>query len=88
MRINEACLTACAVVVLLVGTAACTSERGEPFGAAEPRRDAACGNGTCTWFNVDQREVLTGVADKQHVGRGGGRLTRELRPLHTPPVWP
>jgi hypothetical protein len=33
---------------------------------------------------VDERDVLTGVAEKEKVDRKGARLTRKLMPLHTP----
>ncbi|MEU6162586.1 hypothetical protein [Streptomyces tanashiensis] len=84
MKITKAALSACAVAALLTGTAACTSESGGT--AARPTKTAAtaCANGTYTWFNVDARDVLTGIAEKQKLGKGGGPLTNELSRLHTP----
>ncbi len=35
---------------------------------------------------MDRRSVLTGVAEKQTLGEGGGALTHEVRPLRTPRV--
>ncbi|MFD5424047.1 hypothetical protein [Streptomyces sp. NPDC127084] len=98
MKIKQTFLSACAVSALLAGAAACTSSGGAPadkakrtVGAtpadkAERAVDATCENGTYTWFNVDKREVLTGVAEAQKLGKGGGALTNKLRPLHTPRV--
>ncbi|MFI6420244.1 hypothetical protein ACIBG6_22940 [Streptomyces sp. NPDC050842] len=92
MKIRQTWLSACAVVTLIAGTAACTSDG--PERAAKPTRaaaataaaDTACANGTYAWFNVDKRDVLTGVAEKQKLGKGGGKLTNKLAPLHTPRV--
>lgn len=95
MKIRQTWLSACAVVTLIAGTAACTSDGPEP--AAKPTRaaadaadtaaaDTACANGTYAWFNVDKRDVLTGVAEKQKLGKGGGKLTNKLELLHTPRV--
>ncbi|MGW7054788.1 hypothetical protein [Streptomyces sp. NPDC054887] len=86
MKIKRARLSACVVAALLTGTAACTSEGSEPGARAERTAGAACRNGTYTWFNVDKRDVLTGVAEKQELGKGGGRLTHALTALHTPRV--
>ncbi|MFD5428348.1 hypothetical protein [Streptomyces sp. NPDC127084] len=98
MKIKQTFLSACAVSALLAGTAACAPSGGEPadkakrtVGAtpavkAERAVDATCENGTYTWFNVDKRHVLTGVAEAQKLGKGGGTLTNKLRPLHTPRV--
>ncbi|MFD3661869.1 hypothetical protein ACFWVF_14925 [Streptomyces sp. NPDC058659] len=87
MKIRQACLSACAVVTLIAGTSACTSDGPEP--AERPTHaaaDTACANGTYAWFNVDKRDVLTGVAEKQTLGKGGGELTHKLAPVHTPRV--
>ncbi|MFI9295915.1 hypothetical protein [Streptomyces gardneri] len=81
-------LSACAVAVVLAGTAACTSDGdGPPARATATPTAAACKNGTYAWFNVDERDVLTGIAEKQKItAKGGGELTNKLRPLHTPRV--
>ncbi|MFE5591012.1 hypothetical protein [Streptomyces sp. NPDC056549] len=87
MRITRIGLSVCGVAVLLAGAVACTDE-----GGAAPARTtkatgatgAPCANGTYTWFNVDKRDVLTGVAAKQKLGKGGGTLTNRIEPLHTP----
>ncbi|MCX4987092.1 hypothetical protein [Streptomyces sp. NBC_00572] len=98
MKIRRTCLSAYAVVALLTGTAACTAGGGATGGGATgggatsggaPKKaelavDTACKNGTYTWFNVDERDVLTGVAEKQKLGKGGGKLTNRLSKLHTP----
>ncbi|MBT2489234.1 hypothetical protein J7E96_12010 [Streptomyces sp. ISL-96] len=94
MKIRQTCLSACAVAALLAGTAACTSDGGEPTGKGSRAAGAApvsagttaCEDGTYAWFNLDQRDVLTGVAEKQKLGKGGGKLTHKLAPLHTPRV--
>ncbi|WP_328947369.1 hypothetical protein OG259_41415 (plasmid) [Streptomyces sp. NBC_00250] len=57
---------------------------GGPAKKAQLAVDTACENGTYTWFNVDKRDVLTGVAEKQKLGKGGGKLTNRLSTLHTP----
>ncbi|WP_329621971.1 hypothetical protein OG357_17100 [Streptomyces sp. NBC_01255] len=85
MKIRQTCLAACAVVTLIAGTAACTSDSPKPVDRpARAAADTACANGTYTWFNVDKRDVLTGVAEKQKLGKGGGELTHKPAPLHTP----
>ncbi|MEU3605425.1 hypothetical protein AB0E83_08170 [Streptomyces sp. NPDC035033] len=79
-----------ALAALLAGTTACTS--GGDDRAAAPQRPAAggitapaaCADGTYDWFDIAQRDVLTGVAEKQTLGEGGGRLTNPVRRLHTP----
>ncbi|KOX26927.1 MULTISPECIES: hypothetical protein [unclassified Streptomyces] len=86
MRIEKGCLAAGVVAALLAGAGACTSDGGEPVARTAPTAGPACGNGTCVWFDVDRRDVLTGVAEKQTLGKGGGSLTHELTPLHTPRV--
>ncbi|MGW0562203.1 hypothetical protein ACWDZ4_16675 [Streptomyces sp. NPDC003016] len=68
------------------GTAACTSGGGEPADKARRTVGAPCENGTYAWFNADKRDVLTGVAEKQEIGKGDGRLAHRLTPLHTPRV--
>ncbi|MYV72203.1 hypothetical protein GT043_41100 [Streptomyces sp. SID2131] len=86
MGIKEGCLAVGVVAALLTGAGACTSGGGEP--AARPKATAvpACEDGTYAWFNVDRRDVLTGVAEKQKLGKEGGVLTREMTPLHVPRV--
>ncbi|MFE5943981.1 hypothetical protein [Streptomyces sp. NPDC056480] len=88
MRIKETALSACVVAVVLGGTAACTPDGdGPPANAsAAPTKVAGtvCRNGDYTWFNVDERDVLTGVAEKEKVTRKGATLTHKLMPLHTP----
>ncbi|MER5709913.1 hypothetical protein AB0B13_07780 [Streptomyces sp. NPDC042898] len=84
MRIKETFLSACAVAALLAGTAACTSDGDGPADKAGPTTAAACKNGTYTWFNVDKKDVLTGISEKQKIGKGGGDLATTLKPLHTP----
>ncbi|MFD3533756.1 hypothetical protein [Streptomyces sp. NPDC058664] len=79
------CLAACAVVALAVGTVACTSDGGPPTdGAKNATVVTACENGTYTWSDVDERDVLTAVSPKQRLAAGGGLLTHELKRLHTP----
>ncbi|MFF2777342.1 hypothetical protein ACFVU3_20820 [Streptomyces sp. NPDC058052] len=81
-------LTACAVTALLAGAAtACTSDGGTRTSAtARPAAttDACATAGTYTWSGVGQREVLTGVAEKQTFEENGGKLTQPLKRLHTP----
>ncbi|MFJ5710816.1 hypothetical protein [Streptomyces sp. NPDC093105] len=84
-------MAAGAVAALLGGTAACSSDGGtqaavsqRPAAAARGAATTACASGTYVWFNVVQRDVLTGVAEKQVLGKGGGDLTRPLTRLHTP----
>ncbi|WP_411070076.1 hypothetical protein [Streptomyces sp. cmx-4-25] len=86
MGIKKGCLAAGVVVALLAGAGACTSDGGEPVAEAAPTTEHTCENGTYAWFNVDRRDVLTGVAEKQKLGKGGGALTHEVTPLHTPRV--
>ncbi|MCX5390078.1 hypothetical protein [Streptomyces sp. NBC_00094] len=87
MKITQTCLATGVAVVLLTGTAACTSGGDEPaVRAVRTTEAAACENGTYTWSRVDKRDVLTGVAEKQELGEGGGALTHEPAPLHTPRV--
>ncbi|MFJ4868868.1 hypothetical protein [Streptomyces sp. NPDC088757] len=86
MGIKEGCLAAGVVAALLTGAGACASGGGEPVAEPKPTRAPACENGTYAWFNVDRRDVLTGVAEKQTLGKGGGRLTHEVTPLRTPRV--
>ncbi|MFB7278702.1 hypothetical protein ACFCZV_16450 [Streptomyces hydrogenans] len=81
----------CALAALLAGTAACTSDDGtrptatqRPSGPAKSPVPTACADGTFVWINVDQRDVLTGVAAAQKLGKGGGELTNPMRSLHTP----
>ncbi|MFE1550188.1 hypothetical protein [Streptomyces sp. NPDC058718] len=84
MKIKETFLSACAVAALLAGTAACTSEGDGAADKAGPTTGAACENGTYTWSNVNKKDILTGVSEKQEIGKGGGALTAALKPLHTP----
>ncbi|MFJ3537187.1 hypothetical protein ACIPQA_17150 [Streptomyces sp. NPDC090109] len=90
MKIKETLLSACAVVAVLAGTAACTSSGGGATAGAEPKAaptaDAVCEGGVYSWFNVDKRDVLTGVAEKEKVERKGAALTHALTRLHTPRV--
>lgn len=82
MKIKETFLSACAVAAVLAGTAACTSGGDGP--TAKATADTACEDGVYSWFNVDERDVLTGVAEKEKISRKGSRLTHKLTPLHTP----
>ncbi|MGW5779753.1 hypothetical protein [Streptomyces sp. NPDC003863] len=84
MKITKIGLSACAVAALLTGTAACTDQAGGTAERAAQTIATACANGTYTWFDVDAREVLTGVAEPQKLGKGGGALTHRLSRLHTP----
>ncbi|MER5203489.1 hypothetical protein [Streptomyces sp. NPDC002825] len=85
MKITKTGLSACAVAALLTGTAGCTDQAGGTAAERATRAiGTACANGTYTWFDVDTREVLTGVAERQKLGEGGGALTHRLSPLHTP----
>ncbi|MGW0030932.1 hypothetical protein ACWDXD_14040 [Streptomyces sp. NPDC003314] len=86
MKIKETLLSACAVVAVLAGTAACTSGGGGATAKATPTADAVCEGGVYSWFNVDKRDVLTGVAEKERVERKGAALTHALTRLHTPRV--
>ncbi|ALO10255.1 hypothetical protein AQF52_4661 [Streptomyces venezuelae] len=86
MKIKEGFLSACAVAALLAGTAACTSGTDERSAAATAALNAACKNGRYEWFNVDKRDVLTSVAEKETLGKGGGALTNRPMALHTPRV--
>ncbi|WP_282694596.1 hypothetical protein [Streptomyces sp. CC208A] len=93
-KITKTWTAACAVAVLLAGTAACSS--GGEARTAPPQRPAgaakstakdtasACAGGAFLWFNVEQRDVLTGVTEKQTLGKGGGALTHRPARLHTP----
>ncbi|MFE4380030.1 hypothetical protein ACFRPD_10645 [Streptomyces cyaneofuscatus] len=67
--------------MILTGTAACTSDGDRP--TAKATADIVCEGGAYSWFNVDKRDVLTGVADKEKIGKKGARLTHKLAPLHT-----
>ncbi|MEU6523273.1 hypothetical protein ABZ892_10600 [Streptomyces sp. NPDC046924] len=82
MKIKETFLAACAVAVVLAGTAACTTDGDRP--TAKATADIPCEDGAYSWFNVDKRDVLTGVAEKEEISRKGARLTHKLTPLHTP----
>ncbi|MFJ3505531.1 hypothetical protein [Streptomyces sp. NPDC090135] len=84
MKITKTGFSACAVAALLAGAVACTNEGGGATEQATRMTGAACANGTYTWSDVDVRDVLTGVAEKQQLGEGGGTLTREPAPLHLP----
>ncbi|MFJ4340069.1 hypothetical protein [Streptomyces sp. NPDC088915] len=86
MGIKEGCLAAGVVAALLAGAGACTSDGGEPVAEPKATAEPACKDGTYAWFNVDRRDVLTGVAAQQKLGKGGGTLTREVTPLHAPRV--
>lgn len=70
MKIMKTGLTACAVAALLTGAVGCTSGSGAATARATPTTGTACADGTYTWFNIDSREVLTGVAEKQKLGKG------------------
>ncbi|MFE6224983.1 hypothetical protein [Streptomyces sp. NPDC057854] len=89
MRTARDRLAVCATVALLAGTAACTSggdgratATGRPTTAAPSA--TACAGGAYAWSDVVERAVLTGVADRQVLGAGGGKLTEPLRRVHTP----
>ncbi|MFI1660486.1 hypothetical protein ACH4ZU_37100 [Streptomyces sp. NPDC020472] len=84
MKITKSGLSACAVAALLAGAVACTSEGGGTAERTTRTTGAVCANGTYTWSDVDVRDVLTGVAEKQQLGKGGGALTHEPAPLHVP----
>ncbi|MFJ7125036.1 hypothetical protein [Streptomyces sp. NPDC098101] len=88
MKIKETLLSACAVVVVLAGAGACSSGGGGATAEAGPTAvkvaDAVCEGGVYSWFNVDKREVLTGVSEKEKVDRKGAGLTHALTRLHTP----
>ncbi|WP_225803882.1 hypothetical protein [Streptomyces sp. NK15101] len=84
MNITKIGLSACAVAALLAGTTACTDEGAGTAERAAHQSGAACTGGAYTWFDIDARDVLTGVAEKQKLGKGGGALTHELSPLHAP----
>ncbi|MFB7544898.1 hypothetical protein ACFC0N_33955 [Streptomyces zaomyceticus] len=90
MKIRRTCLAASAVAALLTGAVACTSDAGGPpaaGGVAEGAKrplDTVCAGGSYTWFNVSDQNVLTGVAEKQKIGKGGGPLTNKLSLLRTP----
>ncbi|MFF0428836.1 hypothetical protein [Streptomyces sp. NPDC004520] len=84
MKTTKAGLSACAVAALLTGAVACTNGGGGAAGRAAQTISTACANGTYTWSHVDTRDVLTGVAEKQRLGKGGGALTNDLAPVHTP----
>ncbi|MFD9248033.1 hypothetical protein ACFV0D_40160 [Streptomyces sp. NPDC059556] len=88
MRIKETALSACVLAAVLAGTAACTSDGDAPpvKAAAVPEASVgtSCEGGTYAWFNVDKRDVLTGVAEREKVGKQGARLTHRLALLHTP----
>ncbi|MCB8901207.1 MULTISPECIES: hypothetical protein [unclassified Streptomyces] len=88
MKIKKTVLSACAVAAVLAGTAACTSDGEGPgvkaSAAPTAAADTTCKNGAYSWFNVDKRDVLTGVAEKEKVSRKGTRLTHKLATLHTP----
>ncbi|MEE1816387.1 hypothetical protein PUR59_15365 [Streptomyces sp. SP18ES09] len=84
MKITRIGLTACGVAALLAGAVACTDGGAGPAEPTAKATAAPCANGTYTWFNVDRRDVLTGVAAKQKLGKGGGTLTNRIAPLHTP----
>ncbi|WP_432122719.1 hypothetical protein [Streptomyces sp. S1] len=90
MKIKEMLLSACAVAVVLAGTAACTSGGGGATAGAKPKAaptaDAVCEGGVYSWFNVDKRDVLTGIAEKEKVDRKGAALTHALTRLHTPRI--
>ncbi|WP_338896273.1 hypothetical protein WBG99_11710 [Streptomyces sp. TG1A-60] len=78
-------------VVLAVGLAACTGDKGEddkPEAKESPsvRVAKACEGGTFTWSNVEQPTRLTGVSRAERQGDGGGKLTSKLRRLYTPEV--
>lgn len=76
MKIRRTCLAASAVAALLTGAVACTSDAGGPpaaGGVAEGTKrplDTVCAGGSYTWFNVSDQNVLTGVAEKQKIGKG------------------
>ncbi|MEU3401935.1 hypothetical protein [Streptomyces filamentosus] len=76
-------LTACAAAVLLAGTAACSAD-GDTRADATARPATPAAACTYTWSGVQQRDVLTGVAEEQVFGEGGGRLTRPLKRVHNP----
>ncbi|MDX2291184.1 MULTISPECIES: hypothetical protein [Streptomyces] len=93
MKSTKHWMAAGAVAALLAGTAACSSggdaratATARPTGATEGATATACASGTYVWFNVAQRDVLTGIAEKQVLGKGGGKLTEPIRRLHTPRV--
>ncbi|MFF1510395.1 hypothetical protein [Streptomyces sp. NPDC058326] len=85
MMTKQTYRAACAVAALAVGAVACTADGELPADRAKNAAVAeACENGTYTWFNVDERDVLTAVAPKQTLGEGGGTLTHRPTRLHTP----
>lgn len=83
MKLKETFLSACAVAAILAGTAACTSDGDRPTAKATATAETLCEGGAYSWFNVDRRDVLTGVADKETIGKKDARLTLKLAPLHT-----
>ncbi|MFH9725679.1 hypothetical protein ACH4M4_22340 [Streptomyces sp. NPDC017254] len=84
MRFGRIRLSACTVAALLTGTVACTTDGAGAADVARHTVDTACRGGSYTWFDIDRRDVLTGVGQKQRIGKGGGPLTNRLSPLRTP----
>ncbi|MFD6418293.1 hypothetical protein [Streptomyces sp. NPDC060194] len=84
--------TALAGAVVVLATAGCTTNGAAPAADAKPAAKSArsapavCSDGTYTWFDVDERNVLTAVSPAERIGAGGGGLTRERATVHTPRV--
>ncbi|MFI6806978.1 hypothetical protein ACIBO6_18420 [Streptomyces luteogriseus] len=86
--VGRACRTGLVIGVLVTGLGACTGGEGEDK-ADQGRKTAkpvvtACANGTFTWSHLTERDRLTGVADPERLGKGGGALRNPMRRVYTP----
>ncbi|MFJ7074988.1 hypothetical protein [Streptomyces sp. NPDC098781] len=80
-----------AAAAMLAGLAACTGDKQEhdkdepgSSGKSDKAVVKACAGGTFTWSGVEERDRLTGVAEMQLVGKGGGELTKPVKRVYTP----
>ncbi|WP_239079402.1 hypothetical protein [Streptomyces sp. SID7909] len=60
------------------GSAEAAADKADKTVAREPQ---ACRGGTYTWFNMQDRSVLNGLADPQRVARGSGKMTKLTEPV-------
>jgi hypothetical protein len=85
---RRTCAAGLAAVTLVAGLAACTGDKDKGKNKSSRKSDKAvvqaCANGTFTWSGVKQTDRLTGVAEMQLVGEGGGKLTKRLERVYTP----
>ncbi|MFE9772759.1 hypothetical protein ACFYOV_13955 [Streptomyces sp. NPDC005931] len=74
-------------VTLVALLAACSGGgTGEPRSSRTSEKAAvrACAGGMFAWSGVRKTDRLTGVAERQQLGKNGGKLTKPLTRVYTP----